>query len=748
MSELLAPAGNYEAFLAAISNGCNAVYLALEKFGARAYANNFKIEELKDIVNYAHLRNVKIYVTMNTIVFDSELSDAYSQIDKIYKAGVDGLIIQDLALIDYVAKKYPSLEAHASTQMGLDDVNGVMFVKDLGCVRAVLGREVKIDDINKIKKQTGMSIEIFVHGALCVSFSGNCLMSGLIGYRSGNRGRCVGSCRKKYKLYDEFNNLYTDSYILSMKDLCTIKHIDEYKNVDSLKVEGRMKEPYYVANIIKNYRDAMDHKKSTNDALYNLKRTFNRTFTEGYIFNTDKLNMTNIERPNHVGYYIGYISKYVSNKYYEITLNDTLNQNDSIRIITKDDEVNLNLTKLYDKKGNLISTSSNKCYIEIKEKLNIGDKVYKTKDTKFIDELNKSYPKEFKRLPLSIILSGNIGEVITMTASYNDIYVTLNSTYIIEESKNTLDNDKLFNQLNRLNDTPYYLDHLDNYIPSNAFIPNKVLNELRRDIINLLNNKRLEGRVDSNIEYKLNPISFNEESPKLSVFCNTEEQYNAAKDMGIDIIYYKDNVFRRNMVKYNDNIKGTILVGGYGGLNYFKGRKNVVSDFSLNVVNSKVCNILHNYGIERITLSHEINKNQIETLVNNYYKENGGYPNLEMIVYGRQDLMHTFYCPLKVLNLCGKCKDKRYYLEDEYARFPLISHKDCTTTILNSRVLNLLDEMNKIKHINVFRLQFTIESYEECINVIKLAKNKLNGDLNKCFNESTDTRGHFNKEIL
>lgn len=749
MSELLAPAGNYEAFLAAISNGCDAVYLALNKFGARAYASNFKVEELKNVCDYAHLRNVKIYVTMNTIVFNNELKEAYEQIDEIYKCGVDGVIIQDLALIDYIAKKYPNMEAHASTQMGLDDLNGVMLSKSLGCKRAVLGREVSIEEIKDIKKRSGMAIEIFVHGALCVSFSGNCLMSGLIGYRSGNRGRCVGSCRKKYKLYDCDNNLISDSYILSMKDLCTIKHIDELKSVDSLKVEGRMKEAYYVANIINSYRKAIDDSSTISNSLYNLKRTFNRTFTEGYIFHTDKKNITNIQRPNHVGFKIGSIKRRVSNRYYEIKLCDILNQNDSIRILSGNEEVNLNVTKLYDDKLNLINSSSTSCLIELKEKLNVGDIVYKTKDTSFINELTSSYPHEFKRLPISMILNGNIGENLTLTISYNDIYVSTKSEYIIEMSKNKLDKDKIFNQLNRLNDTPYYLDDLDIYCDLFSFIPNKVLNDLRRNTITLLNEERLKKESIIN-KYSIKPIIFSEESPKLSVFANTEEQFKAACDMNIDIIYYKTNVFRRNKIKYNNTFETPyVLVGGYGGINYFSTQdKEVISDFSLNVVNSRAVNILHNLGVFRVTLSHEINKDQINDLINEYYIENGGYPNLEMIVYGRQDLMHTFYCPLKVMNLCGNCKNKQYYLEDEYARFPLISHHDCTTTILNSRVLNLLDEMDKLKHINVFRLQFTIETYDETLEIIKKALNKLNGCNVKLFNEKTDTRGHFNKEIL
>ncbi len=748
MSELLAPAGNYEAFLAAVSNGCDAVYLALERFGARAYASNFTIESLNEVVNYAHLRNVKIYVTMNTICFDSELEDAYKQIIDIYKAGVDGVIIQDIALINYLVKNCPNMEAHASTQMGLDDYNGVMFVKDLGCKRAVLGREVTIEDIKDIKERTKMSIEIFVHGALCVSYSGNCLMSGLIGYRSGNRGRCVGSCRKQYKLINSNGDVISDNYILSMKDLNSTANIKELLVADSLKIEGRMKEPYYVANIIKGYRSLIDGTDTLENVNYNLKKTFNRTFTKGYIFGEDKKNITNVTRPNHVGYEIGYISK-ISGKKYEITLTDTLNQNDAIRIPSLKEEINTSVVKLYDLNGNLVNTANKKCVIELKEKLNIGDKVYKTKDTKYIDYLTSTYPKEFKRLPVSMFLNGEIGQELTMTIAFEDIYETVLSGYYIEEARNLIDNGKIYDQLNRLNDTPYYLDNVEIYTKPNAFIPNKVLNDLRRKAIEALNSKRIIKNEPTNLEYKVNPISFPKlESPKLAVFCNTKEQYDAACELGIDIIYYYNhNHFRRNNIKYRDTNED-ILVGGYGAINYFKGKNNITSDFSLNVVNSKAVNLLHNYGVNRVTISHEINKEQIEDLINNYVKDNGGYPNLEMIIYGRQDLMHTNYCPLKVNGLCGKCKKDQYYLVEEYGTFPIISRDDCTTTILNGKILNLMDEMSKIKNINVFRVQLTIEDYEESKRILQTALNKLSGDTTKTFNESTDTRGHFNKEIL
>ena len=352
MSELLAPAGSFEALVAAISNGCDAVYLGMNRFGARAYANNFDIDELKKAIEYAHLRNVKIYVTMNTIVFDEELADAYKQIDELYLANVDGLIIQDLAIFNYVVKNYPLLEAHCSTQMGLDDLDGCLLFKELGAKRVVLSREVPYQKLIEIKSKLKLPMEIFVHGALCVSYSGGCYMSGLIGYRSGNRGRCVGSCRKKYELINTTTNkTLTNSYILSMKDLNTIDHINELKAFDSLKIEGRMKEPAYVANVIRAYRNALDN---TYDNNIKLNKTFNRTFTKGYIFNEDKKDITNIEKPNNYGYKIGRVKRKIKSGY-ELELYTPLNQNDSIRINHNNEDVTITVVKMYDLNDNLIS---------------------------------------------------------------------------------------------------------------------------------------------------------------------------------------------------------------------------------------------------------------------------------------------------------------------------------------------------------------------------------------------------------
>lgn len=748
MTELLAPAGNMDALKAAISNGADAIYLGMNKFGARAYANNFDIEELKEAVRYAHLRNVKIYVTMNTIVFDNELDEAYKQIKELYLAGVDGVIVQDLAIFTHITENYLDMEAHCSTQMGIDDLEGTLLFKSLGAKRVVLSREVPIDKIRMIKKEAKIPIEIFVHGALCVSYSGNCLMSGLIGYRSGNRGRCVGSCRKPYELINiTTGEVLSNSYVLSMKDLNTIKNINELKCADSLKIEGRMKESIYVANVINSYRKALDN-KATNEDIKNLEKTFNRTFTKGYIFGEDKKNITNILKPNNFGFKIGYISKKTPIGY-EITLNKELNQNDIIRIDHNNTDVNLTVAKMYDKDDNLISSSINKCYIKIKEDLAIGDSVYKTKDIKFHNYLESTYPKEFKRFTITMYVYGAVGSNLSITLECDGKSVYVESDFLLEEAVNRpTDKAQFCKQFDRLNDTVYKLGNVD-YMVDDVFIPAAKINELRRLAIEALDNERLLKRDGIELkEAKFDSITFKNINPKLSVYCSTLEQYNAAKDLGINVIYYDDNIVRRNETTYPKTDKD-LLIGGYGGIYAYRDSNEFSTDYSLNCVNYKSVYMLHKLGAKRVCLSYEMNLDQINDLITDYNKHIGGNPNLEMIVYGKAPMMFTTYCPLKVFNQCGKCKQNEYIIKDEYGSFPIESHKDCTTTLLNGKNLNLIDDLENVKGINTFRIQLTKESYDESVKIINMFKDKLNNmKPTKLFNKETDTRGHFNKEIL
>ena len=747
MTELLAPAGNMEALRAAVSNGCDAVYLGLEKFGARAYSVNFTIESLAEAIDYAHLRDVKIYVTMNTIVFEDEIADMQEQLEQLNAIGVDGIIVQDLAVFDYVAGNFVDMEVHCSTQMGIDDLEGTLLFKEMGADRVVMAREVDIADVKQIRKAAKIPIEVFVHGALCVSYSGNCLMSGLIGYRSGNRGRCVGSCRKPYELLDRETGLsFGTSYLLSMKDLNTIDHIEELKSIDSLKIEGRMKEPAYVANVVKRYREALDGdiRQTDKDAL---QKTFNRTYTEGYMFGEEPGNITNIQRPNNFGYEIGKVRGSYKGMY-EIALTKTLHQNDIIRIDHENEDVNLSVARLYDRDGMLINQADKTCYIKIKEKLSPGDVVYKTKDYLFYKELEADLDKEFRRFPLDLKVYAYPGAALVIDAEGFGLQYLYESEEILEEAvNNPTDREQVVKHLSRLGDTVFTLGDVE-FESYNAFVPAKLLNSARRQIVQGLYDAKLakwKKRMKEDVPRE--SIAFPLQKPYLTATVTTQEQYDACKACGIKDVYF-DNIIRRNQNVYEDR-EGELLLGGYGGIYRYRDTNPFVTDYSLNVVNAASCYDLYRLGAKRVTLSYELNRRQIQELIASYEEVNGGNPALEMIVYGRAPLLFTKYCPLKKMGQCGSCRKRSYELKDEYGEFPVLNHEDCSTTILNGKVLNLLDEMPQIDGVEAFRLNFTIESGAEVKRVIGLAQQKLAGTLDKSvFNQKTDTRGHFNKEIL
>ena len=577
MTELLAPAGNIEAFKAAISNGCDAIYLGMQKFGARAYSSNFDIESLTESIKYAHLRDAKVYVTMNTIVFEEEIEEMKQLLHQLNEIGVDGVIVQDLAVLDYVVNNFNDMEVHCSTQMGIDDLEGTLLCKELGAKRVVLAREVPIDKVKEIKKIAKIPIEIFVHGALCVSYSGNCLMSGLIGYRSGNRGRCVGSCRKQYKLIDKTNDtVLGNNYILSTKDLNTIDYIKDLKDIDSLKIEGRMKEPSYVANVVAKYRKAIDSSIDKNDKE-DLLKTFNRTYTKGYLFNEDKKEITNVLRPNNYGFEIGKITKFYKGMY-EIKLSKTLNQNDIIRIDHNNEDVNLSVVKIYDKNSNLINKATDICYIKVKEQLSVGDIVYKTKDVLFHKELDNNLIKEFKRFDLDIKVYAYPNSKLVIEANgFGFTYLYESEEILSEALNNPTDKSQIIKSFSKLNDTVFKLGNVE-FEDYNAFIPAKLLNGARRDIVEKLYQLKIDSKKRTIKEPKINDmISFEPKEPYLTAYVSNKEQYDACVESGITEIYY-ENVVRRNQNEYKP-IDGELLIGGFGGLYNYRNTNSFVTDY-------------------------------------------------------------------------------------------------------------------------------------------------------------------------
>ena len=674
MIELLAPVGNMECLKAAINAGCDAVYLAGKNFGARSFAGNFSKEELEIAMNTCHLYGVKVYITVNTIIYDVEVDRFMEYIDYIHKLGVDAVIMQDIGMIDLVRKTYPNLEIHASTQANIHNLEGVKLCEELGIKRVVLARETPIELVREIKNKAKTEIEIFVHGALCMSYSGECLMSALIGGRSGNRGTCAQICRQPYSLEIDGKIVSNNEYLLSTKDLNTLDNIGELIEcgVNSLKIEGRMKRPEYVYLVTSMYRKAIDNyvkykeTKITESDIKDLKKLFNRYFTKGFLFNEDNDNFTNTFRPNHLGIEIGKVLDY-KNGQVIIKLTDDLNINDGIRIIGKNDTGSI-VTLMYKNnsrvnkaiKGDIIS-------IPFKEILEKDSIVLKTTDYNQIKEIEDKI-KIDKKIKISgkCILKNR--EPIKLIISDSKNVVEKHSDYIIESAK-TMETttDRIEEQLKKLGDTVYEFENLEIEKDSNIFVPVNALNELRREVINILNKLRMYKTEYKKKNYYISVDNFEKESNK-NVLISTYEQYLNVKD-NYDIIYVDNEyVFNRindkkcvlKLPRINEYLKDyntNLLVSDLGGVYKYD---SVDTDFSLNVTNSYSVAFLHSLGVKKVTLSHELNYKQISNLIKTYEAKFNKHPNVEVIVDANIEAMVCKY------NLLKKYKGDEGYLIDRF----------------------------------------------------------------------------------
>ena len=397
--ELLSPAGDFETLKQAIHNGCDAVYLGGKRFGARKFASNFDDIEMVKAIKYCHLYGVKIYVTVNTIIYENEVKDCLDYLTFLHKNGVDAVIMQDMGMITLTRKVLPNLDIHVSTQAHTHNNNQIQLLENLGVTRVVVAREMSLDEIKKL--DTSLEIEAFIHGALCVCYSGECLFSKLLLNRSGNRGECAGICRLPFTLTEDSKKVDTEGkYLLSPRELNTTSHIKELleSNITSFKIEGRMKSPTTIGFITRLYRMLIDHYQRgeditlTEEEQEKLMLLFNRGFTEGYLFNQSGKDLMNITSPNHIGIPIGKVVD-VNKKRIRIQLFKELSQGDGIRF--QKEEKGMIVNFIYDKHDKLISKGNIGDTIEIDNKLAITlkDTVLKTVDAKLLKELENYQEK-------------------------------------------------------------------------------------------------------------------------------------------------------------------------------------------------------------------------------------------------------------------------------------------------------------------------------------------------------------------
>ena len=478
--ELLAPAQNLACAKAAIIYGADAVYIGANSFGARKNASN-NLEDIKELVNFAHKYNVKIYVTVNTILNDNELKEAEKLINELYKIKVDALIIQDMGLLEL---NLPPIELHASTQCNIRTLEKVKFFEDIGIKRAVLARELSLEKIKEIKQNTNIELECFIHGALCVSYSGNCYMSAYIGGRSANRGECAQACRKKYSITDEKGNfIIKDKYLLSLKDLCLKDYIKELVDtgVKSFKIEGRLKDEAYVKNVVLYYRKLLDEFDKTSDGVIlsdfepDINKTFNRGYTT-YFIEKNKYDIFNFDTPKSTGEFLGVADK-ISKNGFGINTDKKISNGDGLCFFVNGELKGCYVNKI---ENNIIYPN-----ITLKN-LKTGDKIYRNFDIEFEKTVKNSKTKRLIKTDLVI----NDKEIILNDGIYS-VKIPYRFDEIAQNKEKMIENIKA--SFKKTGDSIFYIDEIQIKTDKIPFLKISYMNELRRKLFEFLEEKRVEN---------------------------------------------------------------------------------------------------------------------------------------------------------------------------------------------------------------------------------------------------------------
>ena len=793
--------GDFDCLKAAVQNGADAVYLGASNFNARFSAKNFTLEDLEKAIDYAHIRNCKVYLTLNTLILESELIQAFSLAKSAYNYGIDGIIVQDFGLAKLLIKKFPDLPIHASTQMTVTNLNGVTTLKKLGFKRVVLARELSLNDVRYICENSGIDIECFVHGALCISHSGQCLFSSMIGGRSGNRGKCAQACRLPYELIENKKNI-DHGYLLSPKDLCTLEILPELidAGIHSFKIEGRMKTPEYVATVTRIYRKYIDKVLNCESFIVDpkdiddLKQVFNRGgFSTGHYSSDPNLELIFKDKPNNMGIYVGNVSNYNSNKgHITINLAESLSIGDIISF--EKESTKYTISELIIKQKNIASAYSGQCVTvgRMKGNISIGDKIYRMSSKKLTTLAEDSYKKiEQKKLKLICHISIKENSPIELTIKPLDIYENCEDTEIkiksdiipVKAINSPITKERIISQLSKTKDTPFEFNKIIVDLDDNLYIPSiSALNALRRNSLLDLEKKIVQKYkrnsneiLDAKTDYSSTTIKNVTKKTHVSLLLNilnTEYDYSKLKD--VDSIYvplkyfasskylytlltlseisnlyiYLPTIIRNNFKNlFMDKIeralsmykiKGFVLsnIGSFELLKEYKDSYRFIGNYTLNVFNSETFNGYIQMGLNKVTLSPELNKENLVKLNNKYTSKS------ECIVYGSIPLMTTRYCLLGKTNKCypecsTKCNtNNKYYLKDRMGfLFRVIpDNMQTITTIYNSKITSISNNIISSPSIRIDTLDETIDEINTIISKAKKGErlegqNYTNGNL-------------------
>ena len=781
MVELLAPAGSREALVAAVENGANAIYLAGNAFGARAYASNFDREALREAIHFAHLRKVAIHVTVNTIVADEEMGPLRDYLRFLYEAGADAVLVQDLGVARVAHETVPDLPLHASTQMSVSSLEGVRALAELGFTRVVLARELSLKEIRHICAHAPVEIETFMHGALCVCYSGQCLMSSMIGGRSGNRGRCAQPCRLPYTLVDEKGqDVLGDkagSYLLSPRDLSTIDVIPDLieAGVSSLKIEGRMKRPEYVATVVRTYREAIDTYYAgkgyavTQEERDDLAQIFNRDFTTAYLEGRPGKAMMSDRRPNNRGLLIGRVTAYDwDRRIVTVKLSGRLGLGDQVDFWVKvGGRVTATISALTDAKGRAVEEgqAGDTVSFAIPSAVRDHDRVFKVYDARLMERAKETYASgaPVRRIPVAIEVRAAIGEPLTVTLCDAEGHRGEGRTDFIGEParKRPLSEETVRKQVSRLGTSVYEMKSLHCDIAGEVMVPMSEINEARRKAVEALDALRLKeiearehrpepkftdriarptpkkadflvavdtlGKAEAALAAGADGILFGGESYEHRVIAPEEYEraWQMAREAGARIDFNTPRIVHDGQQKHAERLLAAfaafppdaVHVHNIAMLALVRRLTDfaIHADYSLISYNKQTLAFLKDYGASGATLSPELTAKEIRQLA-----KESPLP-LTCIVHGRLELMVSNYCVTgSFLGGCGEgpctqpCTRGHFALKDRKdALFPLAMDQFCHMHVLNSKVLSMMPHAMKFRAAGIETMQIEAKAMGE-----------------------------------
>ncbi|HNX92076.1 MAG TPA: U32 family peptidase [Syntrophomonas sp.] len=790
--ELLAPAGNWEAFLAAMKNGADAVYMGGKNYSARQSADNFDLEQVARAVEYAHVRSKKVYMTVNTLIDNDEFSEALDYLFNLSKLQVDAIIIQDIGLAAASRKVLPELRLHASTQMTIHNGDGAAFIRDLGFKRIVLARELSSHDISSITKEVDhIELEVFVHGAICYCYSGQCLFSSMVGGRSGNRGRCAQPCRMVYQLKSRSGRVAPDSeragrYLLSPADLCLIDYLPELRasGVSSLKIEGRMKRPEYVAVVTRAYREALDLMETCGERPLpevkdKLLKIFNRRFSSGY-FIPAPADFLSTRRPNNRGVFVGRVLEQDHKLQTKIKLNERVQSGDGLVIWVNKGKNPILLVKdmLVNDQLQNEAQSGDIINVLLEERVSPGDRVFKTHDEQVLQEALQSIrDEESGRIPVDAEVDLQLDQpLLFILRDENGNTAEARTKAMAQQARNqALDETVLRDKLGRMGNTPFILRNLTIKGSEGVMLPFSEINEVRRQAVEILTAQRLSavsipipGQNDFKQRRRALFKSIDKRKcdhlPLLNVTVSSLEQAEKALHNGADqvLLGLEGLVSGRRPVKnqirdwlaqnpqtadrlipvlprihvpgdgfnYRELIQTgfkKIMTCNWGDLRWgVKQDAEIMADYSLNIFNLYAQRLLQELGIISVCLSPELNFRQLQSWPD--------FAKVELLAHGHLQLMESQHCMLcsvlgEEADQCkAPCRRDRFYLLDEKQyKFPVVTDADCRFYVFNSRTLCMMEDLKRLVSLGplALRIEGRLMSEEELAGTVRLYRQAL-----------------------